>query len=318
MKIIILDTNTLTRGDLDFSCIDQLGDTTYYNVLPPEEIVPRCKDADALLINKAEMTREVIQSLPRLKYIGLFATGYNNVDLAAASEYGVSVVNIPGYSTDAVSQHVFALILSYASNAAAYNDAVHRGEWSASGSFSFFPYPITELAGKTLGIVGFGNIGRKTAGIGQAFGMNILVHSRTRKEGCPYRQCDLDTLLGESDYVTLHCPLNEASAHLINRETLKKMKPSAFLVNTSRGGVVDSLALAEALNDEIIAGAGIDVLPTEPMKADDPLLSAKNCIITPHIAWAAIESRRRCVSMAAENLKAFQEGHPQNVVNRTT
>ena len=315
MKIIILDTNTLTRGDLDFSCINRLGETVYYDILPPEEIIPKCIDADVLLINKAEMTREVLDSLPNLKYIGLFATGYNNVDLAAASSHGISVVNVPGYSTDAVSQHVFAFILSHASSIALYNDTVHKGDWIRSGSFSFFPYPITELAGKTLGIIGFGNIGRKVAQIGAAFGMNVLIKSRTHKENCPYRQTDLDTVLTESDYITLHCPLNESSASLINADTLKLMKPSVFLVNTSRGGVVDSHALADALNRGMIAGAGIDVLPVEPMTAEDPLLHAKNCIITPHIGWAAIESRRRCVQIVADNLKAWMDGKPQNVVN---
>ncbi len=315
MKSHNLDTNTLTRGDLDISAIDVLGDTTYHNILSQDEILTQCHDAQVLLINKADMNREVIESLPQLRYIGLFATGYNNVDLAAASEHGIAVVNVPGYSTDAVAQHVFAFILMHASSLPAYNEAVHRGEWIYSESFSFFPYPITELAGKTLGIVGCGNIGRKVARIGDAFGMKILIMNRTYKEDCPYAQVSLEEVLRESDYLTLHCPLNDDSEHLINRKALQMMKPTAFLINTSRGGVVDSEALTEALNAGLIAGAGIDVLATEPMPEDEPLFTAKNCIITPHVAWAAIESRRRCVQIVAENLKAWIEGRPQNVVN---
>ena len=204
----------------------------------------------------------------------------------------------------------------HASSLPLYDEAVHRGEWIYSETFSFFPYPITELAGKTLGIIGYGNIGKKVAQIGYAFGMNILVVNRSEIKDGKYLRTDLETLLKESDYVTLHCPLNPDSANLINAETLSMMKPTAFLINTSRGGVVDSTALAAALNEDKIAGAGIDVLPVEPMPADDPLYKAKNCIITPHIAWASIEARRRCVQKVAENLKAWMEDHPINIVNR--
>lgn len=315
MRIHILDTNTLTRGDLDFSLIDALGETTYHNILSQDEILDQCHDADVMLVNKAEMNREVIESLPNLRYIGLFATGYNNVDLDAAAKHGVSVVNVPGYSTDAVAQHVFSFILMHASSLPAYDEAVKRGEWIYSESFSFFPYPITELAGKTLGIIGYGNIGKKVARIGDAFGMNILIMNRSYIENCPYSQVPLEEVLKRSDYLTLHCPLNEGSAHLINKDALQMMKPTAYLINTSRGGVVDSAALADALNYGTIAGAGIDVLTKEPMSADEPLYAAKNCTITPHIAWAAIESRRRCVQIVAENLKAWMCGKPQNVVN---
>ena len=315
MKITILDTNTLTNGDLDFSCIDALGETKYFNILSQDEIIEKCQDADVLLINKADMNEEVINALPELKYIGLFATGYNNVDLEAASKRHISVVNVPGYSTDAVAQHVFAFILMHASNMPQYDKAVHEGEWIRSESFSFFGYPISELAGKTLGIIGFGNIGRKVAQIASAFGMNILVMNRSVISNCPYTQTTLYDLLSASDYVTLHCPLNEQSAGMINKETLKLMKPSAFLVNTSRGGVVDSMALSEALDRGIISGAGIDVLPVEPMREDEPLYKAKNCIITPHIGWAAMESRVRCVRIVADNLSAWMNGTPRNVVN---
>lgn len=316
MKIHILDTNTLTRGDLDFSAIEELGETTYHNILSQEEILDQCRDADVLLINKADMNRTLIESLPSLRYIGLFATGYNNVDLTAAKEHDVAVVNVPGYSTDAVAQHVFSFILMHASSLPEYNEAVHRGEWIYSEAFSFFPYPITELAGKTLGIIGYGNIGKKVAKIGDAFGMNILIMNRTFRKDCPYKQAAFEEVLKQADYLTLHCPLNDSSANLINEEALRKMKPTAYLINTSRGGVVDSAALADALNKGLIAGAGIDVLSTEPMPADEPLYTAKNCVITPHVAWAAIESRRRCVQIVAENLKAWMEGKPQNIVNQ--
>ena len=316
MKITILETNTLTRNDLDFSAIDALGETAYYNILPKDVLIEKCRDADVLLINKAEMTEEVIDALPNLKYIGLFATGYNNVDLKAADSRGIYVANVPGYSTDSVAQHAFAFILMHASNLPLYNEAVHKGEWIYSETFSFFPYPISELAGKTLGIVGFGSIGRKVAEIGHAFGMKILFVNRSEIEDTPFCQTDFSTLLKTSDYVTLHCPLNQDSAGLINEKTLSMMKPDAFLINTSRGGVVDSEALAKALNDERIAGAGIDVLSVEPMPEDEPLFKAKNCIITPHIAWASIEARKRCVQIVADNVKAWMEGNPVNIVNR--
>ena len=315
MKINILDTNTLTRNDLDFSCIDALGETSYFNILGKEELIQSCREADVLLINKAQMSEEVLRELPALKYIGLFATGYNNVDLAACDRRRIAVANVPGYSTDSVAQHTFAFILMHASNLPLYNESVHRGEWIFSDSFSFFPYPISELAGKTLGIIGFGNIGRKVAQIGSAFGMHILVMNRSPIKDGRYQQTDLETLLKESDYMTLHCPLNPESANLINEKTLALMKPTAFLINTSRGGVVDSEALALALDKEQIAGAGIDVLPVEPMPADDPLYKARNCIITPHIGWASIEARRRCVRLVADNLKAWMEGNPINIVN---
>lgn len=315
MNITVLDLNTLTMGDLDFSCLDELGNTSYYNVLPEEELLKVCQDADAVLINKASMNRRVIESLPRLKYIGLFATGYNNVDLEAADERGICVVNIPGYSTDAVAQLAFSFILLHAGNVPDYNRDVHQGKWIYSETFSFFPYPISELAGKTLGIIGFGNIGRKAAQIGSAFGMDILVYTRHPVENSTYRQGTLEEVFRQADYLTLHCPLNKDSENLVNAQTLSWMKPSAFLVNTSRGGVVDSQALADALNEDRIAGAGIDVLKEEPMSPEEPLYHAKNCILTPHIGWAAIESRRRCIRIAADNLRAFLLNKPRNVVN---
>lgn len=315
MKITILDRNTLTIGDVDFSPIEALGDVSYYDALPPEQVVSACKDADAVLLNKAEMTKEVIASLPKLKYIGVFATGYNNVDIVFARERGIDVCNVPGYSTDSVAQLVFAFIFSFATSIAQYNEAVHRGEWIHSPTFAFFPYHLSELAGKTLGIVGFGNIGKKVAQIGDAVGMNVLIYSRRRYDDCPYKQVDKERLFRESDYLSLNCPLNEGTQNLVCEETLSQMKPTACVINTSRGGVVDSKALANALNCGKIRAAGIDVLVKEPMEKDDPLFTAQNCLITPHIGWASIESRKRLMLQVAENLSAWKNGEAVHVVN---
>ncbi|MBR5931952.1 MAG: D-2-hydroxyacid dehydrogenase [Lachnospiraceae bacterium] len=315
MKIVILDHNTLTIGDMDFSPIEKLGEVTYHDALAPEELVPACREADAILINKAEITAEIMEQLPNLKYIGIFATGFNNVDLAAARSKGIDVCNVPGYSTDSVAQLVFAFIFSFATSIADYDAAVHRGEWIFSPTFAFFPYYLSELAGKTLGIVGFGNIGKKVAKIGEAIGMQVLVSSRRKYADCPYEQVDTEELFRKSDYLTLHCPLNEESKNLVNAGTLDLMKSSAVIINTSRGGVVDSQALAEALNCGKIRGAGIDVLVKEPMAEDDPLYTAKNCMITPHIGWASIESRTRLMQQVADNLSAWMTGKPVHVVN---
>lgn len=315
MKITILDRNTLTIGDIDFSPIEALGDVTYFDALPPEQVVPACQDADAVLLNKAEMTKEVIASLPKLKYIGVFATGYNNVDIAFAREKGIDVCNVPGYSTDSVAQLVFAFIFSFATSIAQYNEAVHRGEWIHSPTFAFFPYHLSELAGKTLGIVGFGNIGKKVAKIGDAIGMKVLIYSRRRYEDCPYEQVDKEKLFRESDYLSLNCPLNEGTKDLVCEETLSLMKKTACVINTSRGGVVDSQALANALNCGKIRAAGIDVLVKEPMEKDDPLFTAENCLITPHVGWACLESRKRLMLQVAENLSAWKNGMAVHVVN---
>ena len=315
MKIVILDHNTLTIGDMDFSPIEKLGEVTYHDALAPEELVPACREADAILINKAEITAEIMEQLPNLKYIGIFATGFNNVDLAAARSKGIDVCNVPGYSTDSVAQLVFAFIFSFATSIADYDAAVHRGEWIFSPTCAFFPYYLSELAGKTLGIVGFGNIGKKVAKIGEAIGMQVLVSSRRKYADCPYEQVDTEELFRKSDYLTLHCPLNEESKNLVNAGTLDLMKSSAVIINTSRGGVVDSQALAEALNCGKIRGAGIDVLVKEPMAEDDPLYTAKNCMITPHIGWASIESRTRLMQQVADNLSAWMTGKPVHVVN---
>ncbi|MBP5665216.1 MAG: D-2-hydroxyacid dehydrogenase [Clostridia bacterium] len=315
MRIVVLDRDTVTNGDLDFSALEALGEVTYFDVISHENIAEACANADAVIINKAEMTRDVLEKLPELKYIGLFATGYNNVDTAAAREFGIDVVNAPGYSTASVAQLVFAFILSFATSIGDYNASVHRGDWVGSATFSYFPFRLTELAGKTLGIAGFGAIGGKVAEIGSALGMNVIVYTRTPKKNCPYRFVSKEELFAESDFLSLNCPLNEGTKNLVNRETLALMKSDAFIVNTARGGVVDSQALADALNSGKIAGAGIDVLIKEPMRADDPLRTAKNCMITPHIAWASKEARDRLIAMVAESLRLWKEGKPRFVVN---
>lgn len=315
MKITVLDRNTVTMGDLDFGPLEKLGEVSYYDALPYDEVVPACKDADVVIINKAKMTEEVINALPDLKYIGLFATGYNNVDCAAARKRGIDVVNAPGYSTDSVAQLVFSFILSFATSISEYNASVHRGEWVYSKTFAYFPYRLIELAGKTLGVVGFGAIGKKVAAIGSSLGMRVIVHSRRIYDDCPYEQVGKNQLFRESDFLSLNCPLNPGTAGFVSKETLALMKKNAFIVNTSRGGVVDSAALAEALNNGTVAGAGIDVLENEPMRADDPLRTAKNCTITPHIAWASKEARERLINMITESLALWIKGEKRFVVN---
>ncbi|MBP5311988.1 MAG: D-2-hydroxyacid dehydrogenase [Clostridia bacterium] len=315
MKITVLDRNTVTMGDLDFGPLEKLGEVSYFDALPAEEVIASCRGADAVIINKAKMTREVIEALPDLKYIGLFATGYNNVDCAAAREHGIDVVNAPGYSTDSVAQLVFSFILSFATSISEYNASVHRGEWVYSKTFAYFPYRLTELAGKTLGVVGFGAIGRKVAAIGNALGMRVIIHSRRIYDDCRWEQVEKERLFRESDFLSLNCPLNPGTANFVSKETLAMMKPNAYIVNTARGGVVDSEALAEALNSGRIAGAGIDVLETEPMKQDDPLRTAANCTMTPHIAWASKEARERLIVMVTESLKLWSEGRKRFVVN---
>ena len=270
-NIAILDTDTLTSGDLDFSPIEACGNVSFFDLMPQEEIVKAIGQAEVVVVNKAQITKEIMNQLPNLKYIGLFATGYNNIDCKAARERGIDVVNVPGYSTDSVAQLVFAFILSHATNIAFYNESVHKGDWISCPSFAYFPMPIEELSGKTLGIIGFGNLGKKVAKIGDAFGMNILIHSHRSYEDCPYKQVDKETLFKEADYLSINCPLNEETANIVCEDTLKLMKKNAFLINTARGGCVDSKALKKALDEEWISGAGVDVLVYEPMAADEPL-----------------------------------------------
>lgn len=319
MKIVNLDGHTTNPGDLTWKGIEELGDYTVYERTAPEQIIERAKRANVLIINKTIITKEILEALsPELEYIGLQSTGYNVVDCKAARELGITVCNIPSYSTNAVAQLVFAFILQITNQVSIHSDAVHNGEWCECPDFCFWKTPLSELAGKTIGIIGFGAIGRRVAALAEAFGMKVLAYSPRPKDKGDLKTLkftDLDTLLAESDIITCHCPLTPETTNLINEKTISKMKQSAIFINTSRGPVVNESALANALNNGDIAAAGLDVLETEPAKRDNPLLTAKNCYITPHIAWAAKETRARLLAILEDNLKAYLNGTPQNVVN---
>lgn len=315
MKIVLLDTVTVSDGDVSFAPITKLGDVTAHQYVPPAQVAAAIGDADAVVCNKTVITADIMDACPNLKFIGLFATGYNTIDVAAAKQRGIVVCNAPNYSTDAVAQHAFTLMLALVGNLVAYDASVRRGDWTKCPQFTYFPFPVMELAGKTLGIFGFGAIGQKVADIARAFGMRVIVCTRSPQK-CPDEiHVPFETLLRESDIVSLHCPLTEETAHLINRNTLQLMKSTAILINTARGGVMDSAAVAAALRNGTIAACGTDVLEVEPMRADDPLRDIPNCLITPHIAWAPQQTRERLVDMVAENITAFQNGVPIHVVN---
>ncbi len=318
MKIVVLDGFTLNPGDLTWDTLHALGDVVIYDRTSPEEILERSLDAEILLTNKTPLRAEVISQLKSLKYIGVLATGYNIVDIEAAKNQGIFVSNVPAYSTDSVVQLTFALILELTLHVQKHSDAVRDGKWANSKDFCFWDFPLIELAGKTIGIIGFGTIGQKVADVATAFGMKVIANSR-RPTGQSHRKNfhweSISTLLEESDFVSIHCPLTSETQGLINRENLQKMKSSAFLINTSRGPIIVDEDLAEALNNNTIAGAGIDVLSVEPPQKNNPLFTAQNCIITPHIAWATKEARTRLLAIALENISAYQSGNPKNVVN---
>ncbi|MBQ3518395.1 MAG: D-2-hydroxyacid dehydrogenase [Clostridia bacterium] len=317
MKAVILDGFCENPGDLSWDAAKELCDFTIYDRTAPEDVLSRAAGAEIVVVNKVALTREIIEQLPDLRFVAILATGYNIIDTECCAERGIPVANIPAYSTDSVAQYVFSFILAHASRVAEHSAAVHDGAWTACPDFTFRVAPICEIAGKTLGIVGYGKIGQKVAAIGRAFGMNILANTAHPEKyaGEDVSFVDLDTLAGESDFISLHCPLTKDTNCLVNAEFLGKMKENAFLANTSRGPVVDEQALADALNNGSIAGAGVDVLSTEPPKAENPLLSAKNCFITPHIAWAPLETRQRLMDIFVENIRAFINGSPINVVN---
>ncbi len=315
MKIAILEAKTVSRGDVSFEEIYRLGEVKEFPLTPVDRIVENVGDAEIVLCNKTPFTEDVLRACPNLKYIGLCATGYNNIDVKTCNELGITVCNVPAYSTSAVAQLVFSFILHFANRTSAYNKFVRGGGWIKSETFSDFLYPIQELAGKTIGIIGYGSIGRKVAQIAQAFNMKVIVNTRTAKQDGSVKFVGLKELFSEADIITAHCPLTEETAGLINKETLSYCKPSCVIINTSRGAVVNEQELADALNSGKIAGAALDVLCQEPMAADCPLINAKNCIITPHIAWAPLETRERLVRIAAENIRAFIEGNPVNTVN---
>lgn len=316
MKIVLPDWDTVSANDVGFSVFSKYGEVLCCGPTAPEEAAEKIGDADIVLCNKTPITREVIAKCPNLKYIGLFATGYNNIDLEAASERGIVVSNAGEYSTQAVVQHTFALLLALAGNIPAYVDSVRRGSWEQSPTFSWFPYPVHELWGKTFAVIGYGSIGKGVAKVADALGMNVIVSTRSMPQNCPYPVVSMEEAFRRADVLSIHCPLTEQTAHLIRQETLAWMKPTAFLINTARGGIVREQDLADALNEGRLAGAGLDVLDKEPMSPDTPLKTAENCIITPHIAWSPLETRERLIGIVAENLEGFLAGTPRNQVNK--
>lgn len=316
MKITVLDGYAANPGDVSWDAIRALGDFTVYERTPIEKVVERIGDSDIILLNKIKITKEIVSQCPNLKYIGVLATGYNVVDTAACHEKGIVVTNIPSYSTEAVAQHVFAFILEFANHVAAHSDSVHAGDWIKNPDFCYWLSPLTELNGKTLGIFGFGHIGQKVAQIAHALGMNVLVHVHSEKSFTGgEKTVTTGALFSQSDYITLHAPMTKETANLVNEKTLALMKPSAILINTARGGLVDEAAVRKALDGKKIAGYAADVVLNEPMNADCPLYKAPNCLLTPHIAWAPKETRERLLGIATENLKAFISGKPINVVS---
>jgi glycerate dehydrogenase len=314
-KIVILDGYTENPGDLSWDGFAELGDVTVYDRTPDDLIAQRVADADIIITNKTPLTRETIRNAEKIRYIGVLATGYNVVDILAAKECGVVVTNIPTYGTDAVAQFVFALLLEICHHVQRHSDAVKDGRWSKAPDFCFWDYPLIELAGKTMGIIGYGRIGQATGRIAKAFGMRVIAYDSYQNPELKDTYVFLDTLLSESDVIALHCPLFPETEGIINKESIKKMKDGVILINNSRGPLIVEQDLADALNSGKIAAAGLDVVSSEPIKEDNPLLQAKNCLITPHISWAPKESRQRLMDIAVGNLKAFLAENPENVVN---
>lgn len=326
-RIVVLDGYTTTplspgqqpaqgEDEVTWQPIESLGEVTVHDRTEPPQVVDRCADASIVLTNKTKLDANTLATLQGVKYIGVLATGFNVVDTAAAKDAGITVCNVPGYSTDSVAQHTLALLLELVSKVGEHDAAVKAGRWDTCPDFCFTTGRLTELAGKTLGIIGAGDIGQAMARIGYALGMNIMMHSRTRKDiGVPAAWVEVDELFAQADVVSLHCPLTPQTQGLVNAQRLAMMKPSAMLINTSRGPLIDEPALAAALREGKLAGAGLDVLSSEPPSADNPLLRAPNCILTPHIAWASVAARRRLLQIAAANIAAYLDGNPQNVVN---
>ena len=316
MKIVVLDGYGLNPGDLSWKGMEALGELTVYDRTSPSELMERSEGAEALITNKTLITAENMEALPDLKYIGVLATGYNVVDIEAAKARGIVVTNIPAYSTSSVAQMVFAHILNITQRVGHYAEENSKGRWTNNADFCYWDTDLVELDGKKMGIVGFGNIGQATARIAQAFGMEVLLYTSKEQLALPQgmRKVALDELFAESDVISLHCPLTPDTKEMVNAERLKLMKPGAILVNTGRGPLVNEQDLADALNEGRIAAAGLDVLSVEPANADNPLLGAKNCFITPHIAWATKEARTRLMQIAVQNLKSYQEGYIINNV----
>ena len=316
MKIVILDGGTTNPGDVSWAPLTAIGEVTAYDSTPAELVIERAKDAEAVIMNRIVMSRAVMDALPKLRYIGALATGYNTIDVEAAREKGITVCNVPFYCVETVAQQTFALLLELCNHTGAISAVTRAGGWNDAITMSHSSHALFELYGKTLGIFGFGNIGQTVAKLGLALGMHVIVNSRTKRalpEGCTW--VDFETLFRTADVVSLHCPLNDGTRGLVHADVLAWMKPTAFLINTARGAVLDEHALADALNSGRIAGAGLDVLIDEPPKADNPLLTAKNCILTPHIGWASRDARLRLIRIVADNLQAFLDGRPVHVVS---
>lgn len=314
-KIVVLDGYTLNPGDLSWDKLEQLGNCEIYDRTAADQIVERVGNAEFLLINKVVMSRGIIEQLPSLKYIGVLATGYNVVDLQAAADLNITVTNIPVYGTASVAQMVFAHILNLSQHVAEHAQSVAKGQWGQCPDFCFWDFPMIELDGLTLGIVGCGRIGRQTAQVAKAFGMKVIAYDKYQDPDSGIEFVELTELFKRSDVISLHCPLTKENEKFVNRDMLALMKNTAFLINTSRGQLIDEAALAEALNEGDIAGAGLDVLSVEPARDSNPLLTAANCYVTPHIAWATRSARSRLMDTAVENLEAFMLDTPQNVVN---
>lgn len=315
MKICILDWTTVTSGDISSDIFKKFGDVECYELTDNQYAAEQIGNADMVLCNKVLITDEVIKKCPNLKYIGLFATGYNNIDLQSASEHGITVCNAGSYSTNAVAQQTFAYILDHYSRISEYDNFVKNNGWINSKTFSKFPIKTMELAGKTISIIGFGSIGKAVAEIADAFDMKVLVNTRTVPINCPYETVSLANAFKRADILTVHCPLTEQTHGIINSETLSLMKNNAIVINTARGGIVREQDLADALNSKKISAAYLDVLVNEPMSPETPLKTAENCIITPHSAWAPLETRLRLIDIVCANIKAFLNGSPINKVN---
>lgn len=313
MRIVILDAFASNPGDVSWAELEQFGELTVYDRTAPEETLDRIADADIVLLNKTPLSAEVLRQCPKLKLISVLATGYNIVDIAAARELGITVCNVPGYSTGAVAQMTFALLLELTQHVGLHSAAVHAGQWQNSPDFCFWNAPLTELAGKTMGLIGCGAIGQAVAAIAKAFGMELLVTSRTPKNIDGF--VNLQELLERSDVVSLHCPQTAENLHMLNAETIAQMKDGALLINTARGGLVDEQAVADALVSGKLGGYAADVVSKEPICASNPLLTAPNCVLSPHVAWAPKETRLRLHSITAENIRKYLAGQPQNVVN---
>lgn len=315
MNIVVLDGYSANPGDLSWDPIERCGTCNIYDRTSPDEVTERVRDAEAILTNKVPVGRSVIEQAPNLRYIGVLATGYNIVDTDAATRKGIVVANVPAYGTDSTAQGALALLLELTNHVGLHNQSVHNGDWSGQPDFCYWHKPIVELSGLTMGIIGFGRIGQTFARLAEVLGMLVIVSTRSAPDHRAYRHVDLDNLLGEADVVSLHCSLTPETAGLIDRRRLEQMKPSSFLINTARGALIVEEDLAQALNAGVISGAGLDVLINEPPQRSNPLLRARNCIITPHNHWASAAARNRLIERSGANLKAFIAGRPVNIVN---